>query len=144
MYRQSEKKLLNSNMSSTCPHNMANFSALMAGISSGVWGTLANFNGFRILPSLLQQRRSTQVNQTLRNVWPFPGLLRYVNIFGGSCPLTEFCLVQHSVYVLFSGFLAALLHALQQRALAKLCGVVQGMELPNFRRGLHLYSAGRP
>jgi len=26
----------------------------------------------------------------------------------------------------------------------KLCGVVQGMELPNFRRGRHLYSAGRP
>jgi len=27
---------------------------------------------------------------------------------------------------------------------AKLCGVVQGMELLNFRRGCHLYSAGRP
>ena len=34
--------------------------------------------------------------------------------------------------------------ALQQRASAKLCGVVQGMELPNFRRGRHLYSARRP
>jgi len=31
---------------------------------------------------------------------------------------------------------------LQQRASAKLYGVVQGMELPNFRRGRHLYSAG--
>ena len=34
--------------------------------------------------------------------------------------------------------------AVQQRALGKLCGVVQGMELRNFRRGRHLYSAGRP
>jgi len=34
--------------------------------------------------------------------------------------------------------------ALQQRATAKLCGVVQGMELNNFREGRHLYLAGRP
>ena len=34
--------------------------------------------------------------------------------------------------------------ALQQRASAKLCGIVQGMELRNFCRGRHLYSAGRP
>jgi len=34
--------------------------------------------------------------------------------------------------------------ALQQRASAKLCGVVQGMELRSFRRGRHLYLAGRP
>jgi len=33
--------------------------------------------------------------------------------------------------------------ALQQRASAKLCGVVQGMELPNFRREHHLYSDGQ-
>jgi len=34
--------------------------------------------------------------------------------------------------------------ALQQRASAKLCGVVQGMELQNFHRGCHLHLAGRP
>jgi len=45
MYRQSEKSLLNSNISSTCPHNMANFGQLAAEIGSGVWGTPANFNG---------------------------------------------------------------------------------------------------
>ena len=28
MYRQSEKNLLSSNISSTCPHNMVNFTAL--------------------------------------------------------------------------------------------------------------------
>jgi len=34
--------------------------------------------------------------------------------------------------------------ALEQWSLAKLCGVVQGMELQNFRRRRHLYSTGRP
>jgi len=37
---------------------MANFGPLTADIGSGVWGTLANFNGFRVLPSLLDRRRS--------------------------------------------------------------------------------------
>ena len=32
---------------------------------------------------------------------------------------------------------------LQQQTSAKLCSVVQGMELGNFRRGCHLYSPGR-
>jgi len=34
--------------------------------------------------------------------------------------------------------------ALEQRPSAKLCGVVQGIEFRNLRRGRHLYSAGRP
>jgi len=34
--------------------------------------------------------------------------------------------------------------ALEQWPSAKLCGVVQGMEVRNFCRGRHLYSAGRP
>jgi len=41
--------------------------------------------------------------------------------------------------------LAAFCRALQQWASAKLCGMVQGMELKDFHRGRHhLYSAGRP
>ena len=32
----------------------------------------------------------------------------------------------------------------QQRASVKLCRMVQGMKLRNFRRGHHIYSAGRP
>jgi len=54
MYRQTKKNLLNSNMSSTCLHNMANFGPLTAEFGSGVWGTPANFSGFLILTSLLQ------------------------------------------------------------------------------------------
>jgi len=44
-------------MSSTCPQNMANISPLTAVIGSGVWGTPANFNGFRVLPLLLHRRK---------------------------------------------------------------------------------------
>jgi len=57
---------------------------------------------------------SMETNQTLHDVWPSPVYWQ--------CYCT----------------------ALQQRASAKLCSVVRGMELQNFRRGRHLYSAGRP
>jgi len=46
MYRQSEKNLLSTNTSSTCPH-MVNYGPLTAEIDSEVWGTPRNFNGFR-------------------------------------------------------------------------------------------------
>ena len=106
------KNLLNSNIHWTCSHNMANFGPLPATIGLPVWGTPANFNGFRVLPSLLQGRRSPEANQTLHDDWPSPGLLHYIYIFGGSCPLTESCPVQNSLYiqVLRCRILAALLH----------------------------------
>ena len=47
------KNLLSSNMCSTVPHNMVNFGPLTAEIGSGVFRTLANFNGFRVLAALL-------------------------------------------------------------------------------------------
>jgi len=79
---------------------MVNFSRLAAEIFSLVWGTPANFNGFRVLASLLQRRRSTEANQTLRNVWPLPGLVDYIYTFSGCCSVTEFCQVQSSLCVL--------------------------------------------
>jgi len=69
---------------------MVNFGPLVADICPVVWGTPANFNDFRVLASLLQWRRLTEANQTLRDVWPSPGLLHYIYIFGSSCPVTEF------------------------------------------------------
>jgi len=48
-----KKNLLSSDMSSTCPHNMVNFGLLTAEIHPVVWGTTANFNGFRVLAALL-------------------------------------------------------------------------------------------
>jgi len=50
------------------------------------WGTPANFNRFHIFASLLHRRRSAEVNQTLRNVWPFCGLLHYIYIIGALAP----------------------------------------------------------
>jgi len=59
-----KKTFLNSNIS-TCPHNMANFGALTAEISSGVWGTPAHFNGIRVYSlrycSDVAHRRSTKL-----------------------------------------------------------------------------------
>jgi len=50
---QKRKKMLNSNTYPTCPHNKTNFGPLTSEIGSGVWGTPANFNGFRVLAALL-------------------------------------------------------------------------------------------
>ena len=61
-----KKNLLSSNISSTCPHNMVNFGPLAAEIVSLVWGTPANFNGFRILAALLHGTLVVGVSQTLR------------------------------------------------------------------------------
>jgi len=42
------KNLSNSSMFSRCRHNIVNFGPLAAEVSSGVWGTPTNFNGFRL------------------------------------------------------------------------------------------------
>jgi len=117
---------------------MVNFGPLTAEIGSEIWGTPANFNGFRVLASLLQRRRSTEVNQTLHDVWSSPGLVHYIIHFGGSCPLTEFCQVQNSVCVqlLRSPVLTALLHGTRAMGVSQTLqrgSPLQGMELRNFR-----------
>jgi len=60
------KKLLSRNISFRCPHNMVNFCPLAAEIGPVVWGTPANFNGFRILAALLHGTPVVGVSQTLR------------------------------------------------------------------------------
>jgi len=58
------KKWLNSNIS---PHdNMVNFGPLASEIGSVVWGTPANFKGFRVLAALLHGILVLGVSQTLR------------------------------------------------------------------------------
>ena len=64
---------------------MANFGTLAAEIGLGVWGTPANFNGFRVLPSL----RCLAV--------PWAGRL-YIH-FWGSWLLSALCQVQNLVYI---------------------------------------------
>ena len=61
-----EKNLLNSNTFSICPDNMVNFGLLTAEICWRVWGTPANFNGFRGLAALLRATVVVGVSQTLR------------------------------------------------------------------------------
>jgi len=58
------KKMLSSNISSTCPRNMANFGLLTAEIDAVVWGTPANFNGFCVLAALLHSTPVLGVSQT--------------------------------------------------------------------------------
>jgi len=82
-----KKNLLSHNISSTCAHNMVNFSPLAAEIDWRVWGTPANFNGFRVLASLLQQCHSTEASQTLHDVWLCPGLVEYLYTIGAKFTL---------------------------------------------------------
>jgi len=68
-YIDNRKKILNSNISSTYPHNTVKFGPLTAEIDCRVCGTSANFNGFRVFASLLHRRRSTEANHTLHDDW---------------------------------------------------------------------------
>jgi len=123
---------------------MVNFSPPAAEIWR-VWGTPTNFNGFRVLAALLHRRRSTEVNKTLQNVWPSPGQVHYIYILGAAP--SEICQLLNSLYVqvLRSPVLPALLHGTRAAAVNRtLWRGTEGMELQNFRRGRHLYSAGRP
>ena len=61
-----KKELLNSNIFSIRPRNMVNFRPLAAEIGPLVWGTPANFIGFRVLAALLHGTQVVGVSQTLR------------------------------------------------------------------------------
>jgi len=113
------KKLSNSNISSTmsCPHNMANVSPLTAEIGLPVWVTPSNFNGFRVLAAFIVRYCSDVAHRRPTKLRTMFGRLLgcyTIHIFGGSCPLTEFCQVQNSLYVqvLRSPILVALLHGI--------------------------------
>jgi len=56
------KKLLNSHVCLTCPHNMVNFGSLAAEICWLVWGTPAHFSGFRILAAARHSSSGRQSN----------------------------------------------------------------------------------
>ena len=124
---------------------MVNFGPLTAEICWRVWGTPANFNGFRVLASLLQQRHSPEANQTLHGVWPSPGLVRYVYIFGGSCPhdgilpRAKFSLRPSLAY---SPILTALLHGTPATGVSQTLRRGTRNGITDFSRGRHQYSAG--
>ena len=108
-----KKNLLSIIISSRCPHNVVNFGPITTKIGPVVWGAPANFNGFHVLAALLQRRRSPETNQRNVATCKMPGT-------SNSCVLLRW---QHYCT------------ALQQRASAKLCSVVQGMELRTFAEG---------
>jgi len=60
------KKIVKQQCLHTCPHNVVNFGPLAAEICWRVWGTPANFNGFRVLAALLHGTLVVGVSQTLR------------------------------------------------------------------------------
>jgi len=45
---------------------MVNFGPLVAEIGLPVWGTLANFSGFRVLTTLLHDSQLVGISQTVR------------------------------------------------------------------------------
>jgi len=47
-------------------HNMVNIGPLTAEIGPVVWGTPANFNGFRVLAALLHDSQVVSISQTLQ------------------------------------------------------------------------------
>jgi len=85
MYRQPEKNLLNSNISSTCPYTMANL-PINGWDRFGVWGTPTNFNGFRVLASLLQRRHSPEANQICTMIGRLLGWYTIYTFFGALAP----------------------------------------------------------
>ena len=110
---------------------------ITAEIGLPVWGTPANFNGFRVLASILQRRRSTDVNQTLHNDWPSPALVHYIYILRGSSPNR---IVPDAKFTLRPSLAFSYICSVTARHLST------GRQ-PNFAafsRGRHLYSAGRP
>ena len=98
MYRQSEKNLLSSDISPTCPYNMVKFGQLAAEIVSLVWGTPANFNGFRVLAALLHGTLLVGASEIAalnrgRHLysagWPLRWALAHIsscNFCGNKCP----------------------------------------------------------
>jgi len=83
--------LLNSSISSTCPHNMVNFGSLTAEIRLGHPGKFQRVSRLRFVAA------PTSLNGGQQD---FAGCLAVswagtLYICGGSCPLTEFCQLQN-------------------------------------------------
>jgi len=141
--------LLNSNISSTTPHNMANFGPLAAQIGLPVCGNAANLNtqqvsrlGF-ITAAMSLTRGQPNFARSLAISWAgtlymyFLGLLPPDRILSGA----KFTLCPRSCVLLYWQRYCT---ALQQWASAKICSVLHGMELWNFHRWRHLYLARVP
>ena len=121
---------------------MANFGPLTAEICRRFGAPQQISTGFASWLSLLQRRRQPEANQTLHSAGTlyihFRGLLPSDGILPGA----KFTLRPGLAFSYVGSITAR--HSSSEHTLAKLCGMVQGMELRNFRRGRHIYSARRP
>jgi len=63
--RRVVKKLVSSNISSTCPHKMVNFGPLMTEIGWQVCGIPANFSGFYNAPQCLHCKHCTSYGNSV-------------------------------------------------------------------------------
>jgi len=111
-------------------------------------GHPSKFQRVSRLGFLLHRRRSPEINQTLHDVWPSPGLVQCMR-FGGCC-LTEFCQVQNSLCVhdLRAPILAALLHSTRAVGVSQTSrrrtsnGITELLLLVIFNKWHRLYSQG--
>jgi len=79
-----------------------------------------------------------EANQTLHVVWPLPGLVDYIYIFGGCCSVTEFCQVQKPHCVI------QVLHSPIGSVTAWQSSSGRERNFVALSTGCHLYSARRP
>ena len=152
MYRQSEKNI---NVSSRCPHNTVNFGPLTADICWGVWSTYpCKFQrvsrlGFASAATSLTRdqpnfARCLAVSWTgalyihFRGLLPHDGILP-VAIFTLRPSLAFSYIVSYCTYVGVTARHSSSGHQSNFAAWYK-----EWNKLPNFRRGRHLYLAGRP
>jgi len=133
-------------MSFSCPNNVVNFGPLTVEICWQVWGTPANFNGFRVLPFVTAATSLTGDQPNFAQCFAVLWSVKLYIHFRGLLPPDSFgrCRIDFMSKSCILIYWQRYCMPLQQWASANLCGVVQGMELPNFCRGRHLYSAGRP
>ena len=90
----------NRNTSSTCPDNMVNFGLLMAEIRWRVWGTPANFKGFRVLAALLHGTLVVGVSQTLQHWTVLPPIFGRATITLGIGPHSSFICDKVKIWLL--------------------------------------------
>jgi len=130
------KNLLSSNISSRCLHNMANFGPVMNEIR---WRFRAHHQISTGFASLLHYCSDVAHWRPTKLCTMFGRLLCWHAVYALSAahaPWQNFAMCK----IHFTSKSCVLVYwhrycmALQQRALAKLCGMVQGMELGNFCR----------
>jgi len=137
---------------------MANFGPLTAEIVSLVWGTPSKFQrvlrlGFVTAPTSLNGSQPNSARCLAVSLAARAGTL-YIH-FRESCPLTAFCQVQNSLYVQvrdvilrsslwqFSYIGSVTARHSSSGGQPNFAAWYKEWNLQNFRRGRHLYSAGR-